>query len=217
MTEKEMFEVVKYFKSIYTTVNNKTESLLFSNKRFYYESNPHFLMFGNLKDQETNTFLEWSKGKNFKLKLSDVDSLRGCLKKNVVEINVDNNFSFKYKDKDEKDMEFLCSESILSADNEKLIDKISKIESLLIHSSSLKYDDFVNKEIIEIYLKEDGTVVEERTSDKIVEIPFKRVQSITKDSDIIVKFSDKDSEGKRYVEFSSSNELLELSQIFATI
>ena len=32
-----------------------------------------------------------------------------------------------------------------------------------------------------------------------------------------ISFSDKDPEGKRYVRISSSNELVELSQIFATI
>jgi sporulation protein YlmC with PRC-barrel domain len=217
MTEKEMFEVVKYFKSIYTTINNKTEKLLFAGSTFYYEGNSHFLMFGRLKDQENNDFIKWSKDKNFEIKFSDVDSLRNCLKKNVVDLNFDTDFLFKYKDKEDNDREFLCSDVFLSEQNKNLVNKINTIESLLTHSTSLKYDDFVNKEIIELYLNENGTVSEERSSDKIVEIPFKRVQSITKDSDIIVKFSDKDEEGKRYVEFSSSNELLELSQIFATI
>lgn len=212
-----MFEVVKYFKSIYTTINNKTEKLLFAGTDFYYESNSHFLMLGSLKDQENNEFIKWSKDKNFEIKFSDIDSLRNCLKKNVVDLSFDTDFLFKYKDKEENDREFLCSETTLSLQDQGLINKINTIKSLLINSTELNYGDFVNKEIIELYLNEDGSVSEERSSDKIIEIPFKRVQSVIKDSNITVKFSDKDDEGKRYVEFTSSNDLLELSQIFATI
>jgi len=218
MTEKEIFEIVKYFKSIYTTINNKTEKLLISNNYFYYEADPHFLMFGKMINQENNVFLNWSNDKIFDLNFKDVDNLRSCLKKNVVSVDLDNTkFVLKYKDKEEVEQDFLCSKKEISDSDKIIINKINIIKSLFKNQALFAYNDFINKEIIELYIKEDGTVSEERSADKIIEIPFKRVQSLIKDSDIIVKFSNKDDEGKRYVMITSSNDLLELSQIFATI
>lgn len=217
MNEKEIFEVVKYFKSIYTIINNKTESLRFVGRKFFYETNTHFLMYGELAAQNDNPFLTWADGKTFEVKIKDIDSLRSSLKKNMVSLDSSGDFSLKYKDRDENEVEFLCSESDIRESEKSLMEKVEAIEGMLKKSGTLAYSDFFNKEIVELYLQENGEISESRTSDKIVEIPFKRIQSVIKDSDISVDFSDKDEEGKRFVRISCSNDLLSLSQIFATI
>jgi hypothetical protein len=212
------FEVVKYFKSIYTAVNTYGQSISFFNNRFFYENEPHFLMYGELVPNKDNDFIEWSLNKNFSMKFSEINNLRECLKKNVISMSAGATFEIKYKEKEtEQERVFLCFQSEPSQELKKNIDKINEIEQKLVHSSKFDYSKFEKSEIIELYLLKDNAVTTERTDTKLIEIPFKRVLSILKDSEILIDFSDKGENGKRYVRISSSNDLIKLNQIYATI
>jgi predicted transposase YbfD/YdcC len=212
------FEVVKYFKSIYTQISTYGEEISFSNNKFFYENDPHFLMYGELVYNEDNDFIKWSSDKSFYLKFSDVDNLRDCLKKNVISMSSGENFEIKYKDKNtEIEKIFVCSKSVNSKDLDNKIEKIKEIENKLIYSSKFDYSKLEASEIVELYILDDGSVTTERTREKLIEIPFKRVLAILKNSEIIVDFSEKGSDGKRYVKISSSNEFIKLNQIYATI
>jgi hypothetical protein len=214
MTEKEIFEVVKYFKDIYTTINNG-EVIHFSGLRFFYVPNPHYLLHGKLEASD-NAFIKWlsSGEKNFSIKMSDLDDLRDCLKKNVVSIDAsDLDFKLTYKDRDLNEKVFSCKHDDTRTT---LSDRIDSIIPMMVNVSGIDGSLIENMEILEIY-NENGKVTNLRNSDKIVEIPVKRIISFFKDSENSIRFSDKRSEGHRYVELTGKNKLLSLSQLFATI
>jgi len=214
MTEKEIFEVVKYFKSIYTAVNMADEFYIADNK-IIYKANSFFIIYGELQNQENNPFIQWVNGKTTVVKLSDLNSVRECLKKNVKSIETDKDkFLLKYTDKDGNEKEFLCSNKI-NAEYQPVTEKIHNIQKSL--TSEFKIDSkLFEEELLIVYL--DGhNITTERTENKIVEIPSKRILSLQKGSETYLKISEKDTDGKRFVQISSKNELLELAQIFATI
>jgi hypothetical protein len=212
------FEVVKYFKSIYTPISSYGEALFCSNGKFFYERNPHFLMCGEFIKDDENNFIKWAADKDFILEFSKIDDLRECLKKNVISMSSDSNFEIKYKEKDsDTEKSFELSNSKMSVEMRTNITKIEEIDKKMKHSSKFSYSSFKEREIIELYLTQDNTVTFDRTDMKLIEVPFKRVISILKESEITIEFSELESDGKRYVKVSSSNGLIKLSQIYATI
>jgi hypothetical protein len=216
MTEKEIYEVVKYFKEIYTSINNGSE-ILFSKGKFYYQGTVYSLLYGELDSTESNSFKEWIREKNVLLNIKDIDLLRNCLKKNVVSLDItDNEFKLTYKDKEENEMIFLCSSIEIPESFQNIIEKINNIEIKIDSTTIIEGLNLENKDILELYL--DGSVLSEnRSSDKIIEIPVKRITSLLKNSEFYINYSKKDTEGKRYVRLGSKNSLLSLNQIFATI
>jgi len=216
MTEKEIYEVVKYFKEIYTSINNGSE-ILFSNGKFYYQGSLYSLLYGELDMTETNPFKEWLKEKNTILNVKDIDSLRNCLKKNVVSLDItDTEFKLTYKDKEENEIVFLCSSIEVPESFQNVINKIDTIETKIDSTTVVDNLNLENKDILELYL-DNSVLSETRSSDKVIEIPVKRITSLLKNSEFYINYSKKDSEGKRYVRLGSKNSLLSLNQIFATI
>jgi hypothetical protein len=219
MTQQEIFEVVKYFKSIYTKVNLQDEIYLVGRSEkeadLFYKGEMYFLLYGMIKSEEDNVFLAWLKDKRVKIKISDMDSLRNCLKKNVVDLTTtDSEFSLKYTLKDGTETIFKCIDE-RDESFESVREKITKIEKILVN----KYDldtSYFDRDVLEIYSKKGGFTTD-RNGDKLIEFPIKRILSYQKESSHILKFSDKDENKKRYVMISSDNTLLSLSQIFATI
>ena len=137
------------------------------------------------------------------------------LKKNIKSITFDDyKFVIRYSNKEDEDEEFICSNR-----NYVLFDQIvEKIDSLTPKlASEIKLDEkiFKENELI-IYLK-DNKITEERTENKLIEVPVKKVLSLQKNSDIFFRYTDKDSYGKRYIEISSKSDQLILKQLFATI
>jgi mevalonate kinase len=216
MTEKEIFEVVKYFKDIYTNMN-QSEEVFFKGKRFFYKNNPHFLLHGELLGDDNNVFVNWiSKTKSVKVRIKDMDELRNCLKKNIVSLDIsEKEFKLTYKDREEVQKVFLCSEEDESI-MDQTIDKIETISKELKGKEKLDSSKIDSLEILELY--SDGQkLLESRTDDKIIEIPVKRIVSLMKESEYSIRFSNKNEQGRRYVEISSQNQDLSMSQIFATI
>lgn len=218
MTEKEIFEVIKYFKEIYTTINF-TDTIYFVDMNFYYIGDLHYILHGELFKENENAFTNWVKeGGKFFLRMDHVSRVKECLKKNILSLDITKDtFSLKYKNKDGNEEEFLCKK-IDGGDSffEKIIEKTTKIRSLLIYKGDLPFNYFDDKEILELYLK-DNKIVEERTTDKLIEIPVKRIISILKSNVHSIRFSDCLDSGKRYTEITGNNKYVRLRQIFATI
>jgi hypothetical protein len=216
-SEKEMFEVVKYFKDIYTTINMGEEVYLF-NGNIFYKNDPYFLLYGELESNDANEFTKWANGKAFTLKLSELNSLRECLKKNVISMNFNSDkFELKYKDKSDTEIIFSC-ENKSNANYDEIVKKIKITESTMSKELPLKEDIF-NSEILEIYLDDTtNKITTERNKDKLLEVPTKRILSNQKNSlSRSIRFSDKDDSGKRFVRISSKSEKITLHQLYATI
>jgi hypothetical protein len=219
MTQQEIFEIIKYFKSIYTKINLQDEIYLVGKSEkeadLFYKGEMYFLLFGKVKSEEDNVFLTWLKDKSVKIKVSEMDSLRNCLKKNVVDLNMTNTeFALKYTLKDGSETVFKCIDE-KDESFEKIKDKINNIERSL-NNKYVIDSSYFDRDVLEIYSKEKGFTTD-RNGDKLIEFPIKRILSYQKESSYTLSFSDKDENKKRYVMISSSNALLELSQIFATI
>jgi hypothetical protein len=238
MTEKDIFEVVKYFKSIYTFINIKNEILLIgtnNNIKIYYTSDKFFIIHGILFNNSSNEFLKWIKNKNIVLNLSTISNLKECLKKNVISLNTDDqNFKLEYKNKDNVSETFICSvinDDKIPLDFKSSIAKINYVEKELGEELPINKSLFEN-EITEIYLTEGSNLNNTNTEseNKIFELPSKRILSLLKsadnysikisgnDIDPEVKIEENSDTGiKQFIEISSSNDLIKLSQIFAII
>jgi hypothetical protein len=237
MTEKDIFEVVKYFKSIYTFINIKDEILLIGNEtniNIYYTPDKFFVIHGVLFNNNSNEFLKWIKNKRVILNLSVISNLKECLKKNVINLIIDDqNFKLEYTNKDGLPEIFVCS----VLDNDKIpldfknsIEKINYVEKKLGEELPINSSLFEN-EITEIYLTEgsnlNSTSVE--SENKIFELPSKRIISLLKNADSYsikisgndlgydIKIEENSPSIKQFIEISSSNDLIKLSQIFAII
>ena len=223
MEQKEIYEVVKYFKNIYTKMHVKdSESMHVVGGRFYYPSDPHYIMFGEFDSSEKNPFTEWlasNPAAEFRLDLTQVDALRNCLKKNIVSLESDDSsFVLKYKDKEEKELEFRLTrldrpEPAFSV----LAGKVTRIESELKHTSPLGADMFGSKDVLQVYLDGKGAITPERTDRKLIEIPLRRVFSIMDESEISISHSEETADGRRFIRISSSGNGIRLHQVFATI
>ena len=213
ITQKEMFEVVKYFKLLYSSIKYKEEIIVY-NDSLYFEADQYSILFGKLK-QHDNEFSKWvSKGKTFIMTVSDINLLRGCLKKNVESIEIsDSEFKFTYKDRDGNTMVFLCSDM----GKEAIPPIMKKTEAIKKSLGASKPVETTNRDLLEIYLTEENVLTEERTSDKIIEIPIPKIVSLLKDSQLLLSYSEKDEEGSRFVGLTSENNLVSLTQLFVTI
>jgi hypothetical protein len=232
-SEKEMFEVVKYFKNIYTLINNRiVEKIYFVGNKFYYKKDQFFILYGELVNNENNEFLKWIKGKKVTLELDYINDFKNnAIKKNLKDLIVSSDeFRFEYTDRDGKSQVFLCS----NIDNEKyhdIIDTISSIESKLVNSYNLNFNNFEDNLVL--FTGNDGEATIEKGEEKIIEFPIKRIlsyQSLSKTSkealgidkndegiSYTLNFSDRDENNKRYVKISSESGYVKISQIFATI
>jgi hypothetical protein len=221
MEQKEIYEVVKYFKAIYTKMHVKeSESMYVSGAKFYYPSDPHYLLLGEFDTSVKNPFTDWlASGKEFVLDLKQVDALRSCLKKNIVSLDSgEGSLVLKYKDKEEKDTEFRLTK-LASRDSSflPLIAKVERIESELNESLPFAAESFGSKDVLQVYLDGNGSLTSARTISKLIEIPLKRVFSLMEESASSISYSKETPEGMRFIRISSSGNGIKLHQIFATI
>jgi len=209
MNEKEIFEIVKYFKKIYTEISIKDiNEIYFISNKFFYKKNPHYILYGELLPEEGNKFLEWINGKTFLIKLNELFSIKDSLKKNMVNsVITENEFSITYTNKENIEKIFLLKNDIVIEDINSLKTRIDLIDK------SIKY----HSDLLQIYLNKDNIISKERTDIKILEIPFKRVLSFVKGSKNKIEFTDELKEGKRYIKLIGENEIMKMIQIFATI
>jgi hypothetical protein len=222
-SNKELFEVVKYFKSIYTTINFNNKDRVYlkgfnDHAKVYYDTESHYLLHGKLFNDGNNEFLNWMNGKNIMLELNDVKAFRECLKKNVVELTTtETEFRFEYLNKEEKTEFFVCSTANINNPYESVVDKIQSIDTMLSNTFDVDGSYFTN-EITKLYQDGDNGITNSRNENKIFEFPSKRLMSLQKDADKHqIRLSDIDDDEKRYIEITSSNSYISLSQIFAII
>jgi len=224
MTEKDIFEVVKYFKSIYTFINIKDDIFLSGGSNYIeinYTPDQFFIIYGQLKNDKSNEFLKWINHKNIELNIKEIANLKECLKKNVISLDMDDNkFELKYKDKDGIEKIFLCSViEVASLKFEESILKIRDINKELGKEIPIDKSIF-NNEITEIYLTHGSNPNETKNYEsKVFELPSKRIVALLKDAtNFYMRISgDRIDNNKQFIEISSSNDLIKLSQIFAII
>lgn len=232
-TSKEMFEVVKYFKNLYTLINNRiVERIYFDGNRFYYKQDQYFILYGELINTGDNEFLNWVLDKQFTLDLEYINTFKNSVvKKNIIDLTADDNeFKMTYTDRDGENQSFVCSNEH-NPKYDPIIKKAKEIDASVKHKYVVNLNDF--EETLVLYVGENDAVTRTITSEKIVEFPIKRilsVQSLSKvakkaigvdDSDegvtYSVEYSDRDEYSKRYVQINSTSGYVKLSQIFATI
>ena len=232
-SEKEFFEVVKYFKNIYTLINNRiVEKIYFVGNKFYYKKDQFFILYGELINNEKNEFLKWIKDKKVTLSLDYINDFKNdAIKKNIIDLTVnDSEFKLEYTDRDGNNKFFLCSNEENKSYSE-IIDTISLIELKLTNSYTLNLADFEDNLIL--YVDDNNKASQEKFDEKIIEFPIKRIlshQSLSKtmkkdlgvDENIegiiyTLDFSNRDENNKRYVKINSESGYVKISQIFATI
>lgn len=220
---KELYEEFKYFKNIYTKINLSKYIQLLGDKEndVVYINFVRDTVFSNLIGKLTgNThFLNWLKedNKSIIISLETINELSKTLKKNVVSVSYDDDeFIFKFNDKEDQ-----ARTVVIKRDTTKETERIIAAFHTLIVKFDNDYklsDDFLNSDILEVF-HENGNIGRNRTKDKVIEIPKARLNSYIKDEDLILKFSDKNEIGARFVSISSKSEKLglELVEIFQTI
>jgi hypothetical protein len=232
-TQKEIFEVIKYFGHIYTLINNNiVQKIYFVGNKFFYKKDQFFILYGELINNENNEFLKWIKGKKVTLELDYINEFKkAAIKKNLKEMIIsDNEFKIIYDDRDGNEQVFLCS-NIDNKNYHDIIKIVDKIETGLIYKYDLDFSNFEDNLIL--YIDKNNQTIQEKTVEKIIELPIKRIlshQSLSKtvknaigiDKDIegvkyILSYSDRDENNKRYVSIMSISGFVKINQIFATI
>lgn len=220
---KEVYNEFKYFKGIYTKLN-LSESIQFLGDQnddsvhvIFVRNSSFSNLYGNIKGD--TKFLSWLKDgeKSIHLQTEKIIELGKTLKKNVIEIEFDDEkFQFKYLDKDGKTIELTIKKDT-TAENKIIKDAFSNIKVDFDNSFEL-LDEYLKTDIIEVF-NDNENISRIRTRDKIIEVPKDRVDSIIKGEKVFISFSLKDEIGSRLVSLKSKSEDLglELVEIFKTI
>lgn len=220
---KEVYNEFKYFKGIYTKLN-LSESIQFLGDQnddsvhvIFVRNSSFSNLYGNIKGN--TKFLSWLKDdeKSIHLQTEKIIELGKTLKKNVIEIEFDDEkFQFKYLDKDGNITELTIKKDT-TAENKIIKDAFSNIKVNFDNSFELS-EEYLKTDIIEVF-NDNENISRIRTKDKIIEIPKDRVDSIIKGEKVFISFSLKDEIGSRLVSLKSKSEDLglELVEIFKTI
>lgn len=203
------YDICKFFKSIYTQLNFAPEIYFKDNEIIFNTGSSFYINSGKILVE--NDFTNWLKDKNVLISLSDIVELGKVLKKNALEATSDNEtFSIRFLTKE-------GSEKIITFKNNtgniKEFEKLEKYENQLANEETLPTEYF-NDDILELFIK-DGKLTTERGQIKLVEIPTDKIKQV-KGGEYHIKYSE-DKNGQRYVQITSKNNDLELSQLFATI
>jgi len=231
-TQKEIFDVVKYFKFVYTLINNNSvDKIYFKGNRFYYTKDQFFILYGELEDNVENAFLDWIKDKEITIELDYINDFKNdAVKKNLQSLEIsDEAFKITYDDRAGDTKEFLCSNQI-NADYSKIIKTVDNIKSKIVGSYDLDFTKF--EETLLLYIDDNGLSMEIK-DETLIDFPIKRIlstQSLSKalkkylkldetldGVEYVLHYSDRDEYGKRFIEISSKSILMQINQIFATI
>ena len=220
---KVIYNDFKMLKNIYTALNKSSKIVFIGRDNdvriiFSREDN-FFLLFGEITFE--TEFTKWLKDghKAVVMEIEKLKSITDALKKNIISLETsDVSFTFSYISKDDgetKNQVFYNSATSDTIKNESL--KIDGILSQLKTKKDIP-EAFISDDIFRVYLK-DNELTDERVSDKLLEIPTKRILTFTKNSRNSIGFSEKMEKGERYVGIFSANEELNLnlSQLFLTI
>lgn len=203
------YDICKFFKSIYTQLNFAPEIYFKNNEMIFNTGSSFYINSGKILAK--NDFTNWLKNKNVLISVPDIVELGKVLKKNALEANSDNEtFSIKFltKEGNEKTIIFRNNTGDI-----KQFEKLEKYENQLTNKETLPIEYF-NDDILELFIK-DGKLTTERGQIKLVEIPTDKIKQV-KGGEYYIKYSE-DKNGQRYVQITSKNDDLELSQLFATI
>jgi hypothetical protein len=221
IAEKDIFEVVKYFKSIYPIINIKDKVFITNDKsgyaEFYYTVDQFYMMHGRLyKNKDSNIFLDWIGNKDFIIDLKSMSKIKESLKKNIISADIDEStFRINYTDKDGSAQSFVCSTTdSIDSEFKSVVEKINLLNKEL--GSDIELDKSVfSDEITEIYMAEGST---SSSQEKVFELPSKRILSLIKNANKhIMRISGELPNGKKLIEISSENDFVRLSEIFAII
>ena len=214
---KKVYPEFKFFKDIYTSINKAPAVVCHVNDgklvfEFLGMNDAEFsLVYGKFTKIQTE-FLKWlvSSDCTLQLNMDDVNLLAKCLKKNIQKITYDEeNFSFYFLDKEGNSNKINFTKSSPSK-----LEKINKINSMIKYSEELP-EKFLSKDILVVYLK-NNKITDDENYEKLLEIPSKKVESSLKNGKYQISYSDRIGISK-YVKISCENEILRLSQIFATV
>lgn len=203
------YDICKFFKSIYTQLNFAPEIYFKDNEMIFNTGSSFYINSGKLLAE--NDFTDWLKNKNVLISVPDIVELGKVLKKNALEAIFDNDtFSVKFltKEGNEKTITFKNDTGDI-----KQFEKLEKYENQLVNEEVLPVEYF-NNDILELFIKDDKLTTE-RSQIKLVEIPTDKIEQV-KGGEYHIKYSE-DKNGQRYVQITSKNNDLELSQLFITI
>jgi len=232
-TQKDIFEVVKYFKFVYTLINNNNvEKIYFKGNKFYYKKDTFFILYGELENNADNAFLEWIINKEVTLELDYINIFKNdVIKKNIQTLeSTDDYFKITYEDRDGENKEFLCSNKVdISYAN--IVQAVDIIKPKLGHDYDLDFTKF--EDTLLLYIDENQEISMEFMTETLIDFPIKRIlstQSLSKalkkflkfdeatdKIEYVLQYSDRDEYGKRFIEISSKSKLMQINQIFATI
>lgn len=212
----EAYNICKFFKSIYTQLNFAPIIYFKDNKMIFETNSPFYINSGELLIQ--NDFTNWLNNKILSISTADITELGKVLKKNTLETSLnENEMSVKFLTKD--GIEKIITFSNLEDNNKTIVlNKFEKLDNYRNHLTVEKTlpSEYFNDDILELFLNENNEISLERTSKKLVEVPTDKIEQ-TKGGDYKIKFSEQTTNGQRYIEITSKNDDLELSQLFATI
>ena len=212
--EKLIYPDFKYFKSIYTQIN-MGNIIYLTGKNDYvelvYQRDSTFYiltgkLFGNIE------LFNWLKRTKNTIK-TEIDKIvelgKEVLKKNVISIEYDDNtfiYNYSLKDGTTVRREFSSCQP-------------PEMKTIIYQKYFSLDSSFISEDICEIFIDKNSNITNERTSDKLIEIPTNRILSLVKDGTNSVFFTEKNQAGQRYVSIKSRNENLgvELCQEFLTI
>jgi len=213
---KAVFPEFKYFKNLYVPLNI-AEKITFSAidghaMLKFSDDNEYYKMYGELLDT-SSMFMQWLLQyiNTVTINYSDIQMIGKCLKKNAIEIEYDSKH-FKYKfNIQNKDGELEEKEVLLRASNTVIDFECQEFDAVLTNSGILT-DDYLKGDVCEIYRKDDGTITNERTNEKLLEIPVAKIESLLKNGNNLFSFSDVNNKNQRYVSITSSTDALKLTQ-----
>ena len=212
---KQTYPIFKWFKENYSILNKATQILLCGHpdkiSLYYNKDSEYYLLYGEIVVD--NVFSQWLNGKRVFLTLPDIVLLHKCLKKNVVNIDYDDDyFSLTFTNKE--DLTHVIK--LVDAGETDFCNKTERILSIL--STTISFDATkLSSEILTPYEKDGELVFTHKEGyEKILEHPSKKFICTQKDATYSLSFSDR-YENIRYVAVNSYTEKIKLTQLFATI
>ena len=223
---KEVYPEFKFWKDRYTSINKSSDiiiagsgvkdtvTIIFSTPEDYY------YLEGTIRGN--SKFIDWLNEDNkiVKVSMDALNQIRSALKKNVYKIEYDNeSFNFYFKSKETEEDITISIKNTKNDEFKKIIDKGNLLKSRLTQKYELK-KSFLNDNLFEVFLK-DNTIVDEKTTNKVLEIPSNKLQPIQKAEDTIynICISERDAFDQRLVSVESSSDSsgISFTQIFNTI
>lgn len=231
--KKVVYETVKSLKEIFTKLTApKINKIYFDSLNFAFESQETFILGGSIKfdpSKGESKFFEWLQGKKVSTSIPDLAEMAKCLKSYATSIEMDNDhFTFFYEkptgettlNEKGKSVKITAPANITFyvSEEKSPFEKIERIENTLSIKDYQIPSSIVSLSVFNLFLSGEN-IIGERTdgSEKIIEIPSKKLLSLLDKESCKVSISNRIDELFRYVKVSSEIEKISMNQYFATI